>query len=64
MSREASSIPYQSVPPHSYYYKEKWETKKDHELPTPKFPMQTGNTPHKLPIQIGTTCTAKHKKRS
>ena len=24
--------------------------------------MQTGNTPHKLPIPIGTTGTAKHKK--
>ena len=47
---------------HGYYCKEKWETKKDRGLPAPKFPMQTGNTPHKLPIPIGTTGTAKHKK--
>ena len=62
ISREASSLPYQSVPHYGYYCKEKWETKKDRELPAPKFPMQTGDTPHKLPIPIGTTGTPKHKK--
>ena len=58
MSREALSLPYWLVLYHGYYCKEKWETKKDRGLPAPKFPMQMGNTPHKLTIP-GTIQTQK-----
>ena len=64
MSKGESLPPYQLVPPliGAVLCKEKWETKENGELPTSKFLVQMGNTPHQLAIPTVNASITKYKK--